>query len=70
MKYGVITALIIAISWVILALVQLWFSPISAAIFTKLTVSAVILLGIIIIVTLVIREYFADQKLKKDGFID
>lgn len=70
MKYGIMSALIISIIWVILALVQLWFSAIDPEIFIKITISAVILLVIIVIVTLVIREYFVEKQLKKDGFID
>lgn len=70
MKYGIMSALIISIVWVILALVQLWFNLIDPEVFIKLTISAVILVIIIVIVTLVIREYLSEKKLKKDGFID
>lgn len=70
MKYGVISALFISILWSILAILQLWFSILNTDVFVKLTVTAGILLVIIVIVTLVIREYLSDKQLKKDGFLD
>ncbi|NWK75269.1 hypothetical protein HYG93_13550 [Acinetobacter sp. SwsAc6] len=70
MKYGVFSALIISVLWCILAIAQLWFSPLSSEIFTKVTISAGILVAIIVLSTIVIREFLTDQKLRKDGFID
>ncbi|QCO22033.1 hypothetical protein D9K79_10570 [Acinetobacter cumulans] len=70
MKYGVFSALIISVLWGILAIAQLWFSPLSSEIFTKVTISAGILVAIIVLSTIVIREFLTDQKLRKDGFID
>lgn len=70
MKYGVFSALFISILWGVLAIAQLWFEPLSIEVFTKVTVTAATLVVIIVIATLVIREYLSDQKLKKDGFID
>ena len=70
MKYGVFSALFISILWGVLAITQLWFEPLSIEVFTKVTITAAILVVIIVIATLVIREYLSDQKLKKDGFID
>lgn len=70
MKYGVICALFISILWSVLAILQLWFSILDTDVFVKLTVTAGILLVIIMIVTLVIREYLSDKQLKKDGFLD
>ena len=70
MKYGVISALFISILWSVLAILQLWFSILETDVFVKLTVTTGILLVIIVIVTLVIREYLSDKQLKKDGFLD
>lgn len=70
MKYGVISSLFIAVLWGVLAIIQLWLSPLSAEIFMKITITAVVLMIIIVITTLVIREYLSDKQLKKDGFID
>jgi len=70
MKYGVILGLLIALGWSALALAQLWLAPLTAEVFFKISVTAGILLAATVIVTLVIREYFAEKKLKEDGFID
>ena len=70
MKCGVFSALIISVLWGLLAIAQLWFELLSVEVFTKITVTVAILEAIIIIATLVIREYLTDKKLKKDGFID
>ena len=65
MKYGVFSALIISVLWGLLAIAQLWFELLSVEVFTKITVTVAILEAIIIIATLVIREYLTDKKLKK-----
>ncbi|WP_180035783.1 hypothetical protein [Acinetobacter sp. YH12250] len=70
MKYGVFSALIISVLWGLLAMAQLWSKLLSVEVFTKLTVTVAILEAIIIIATLVIREYLTDKKMKKDGYID
>lgn len=70
MKLGVISALAIAVGWGLLALLQLWVQPFSAEIFFKISVTAGILLALIVVVTLVVREYLSEKKLKDDGFID
>lgn len=70
MKLGVIAGLVIGLGWVFLALVQLWFSPLSNELFFKLSVTAGVLLVAVVVVTLVVREYLSEKKLKQDGFID
>lgn len=70
MKLGVICALSIAVAWSLLAIAQLWVQPVSAEIFVKVSITAVILEAIILIVTLALREYLSERKLKEQGFID
>ena len=70
MKYGVISSLTISVLWALLTIVQLWFSVLTSENFMKITISAAILVGVIVIVSLVVREYLSDKKLKKEGFID
>lgn len=70
MKYGVISSLTISVLWALLAIVQLWFSVLTSENFMKITISAAILVGVIVVVSLVVREYLSDKKLKKEGFID
>jgi hypothetical protein len=63
-------ALTVAVLWSVLALFQLWLGVVSNEVFIKLTVSAGIIVGITIIVTLALREYLQDKDLKTKGFVD
>ena len=70
MKYGIGICLIIVVLWAVLALLQLWFSVMSASVFSKITISALVVAGVVLLVTLGIREYISDKELKDKGFID
>jgi uncharacterized membrane protein YcjF (UPF0283 family) len=70
MKIGLISMLSITVAWAILAVIQLWAQLLTAENFLKVSATAGILVAIILIVTLVAREYFSEKKLKNDGFID
>ena len=70
MNLGVICALAIAVAWSLAAIAQLWVKPMSVEVFVKVSITAIILEGIILIVTLALREYLSEKKLKDDGFID
>ncbi len=70
MRFGVASALLIAVAWVGLAIAQLWLQPLSGATFIKLSVTAALLIAAILLVTLVVRDYLAEQKMKDDGFLD
>jgi len=70
MKLGLISALAIAVAWALLAIVQLWAQPLPAGVFIKVSVTAGILVVLILIVTLAVREYLSEKKLKDDGYID
>ena len=70
MKLGVISALAVTVLWSLLALAQLWFAPLSADLFLRITVSAALVVAVIVIITLVVREYLSEKRLKDQGFID
>lgn len=70
MKYGIAICLSIVIFWGVLALLQLWFALFSADVFVKLTISAVIIAAIVLVVTLGVREYLSEKKLRQSGYID
>lgn len=70
MKIGAIICLLIFVAWVLMALLQLWFSLFSLELFWKLTVTAGALFVVVLGIALVVREYVADKKLKEDGYID
>ena len=70
MEYGIFSALNILIYGRCFSIAQLLFKLLSVEVFAKLTLTAGILVVVIVITTLVIREYFSEKKLKKYGFID
>jgi hypothetical protein len=70
MRTGAIICLVIFVTWVIVALMQLWFDLLSGDIFWKLTITAGALFIVVLGVSLVVREYIEDKKLKDDGYID
>lgn len=70
MKTGFLAALGIAVAWALLAIAQIWIQPVSAQVFLKLSITAGILIAIILVVTLAVREYFTEKKMRDNGFID
>lgn len=70
MKLAAVAGLAIAILWSVLAILQLWFAVVSGETFFKLTVTAGILLAVIVLVAIVTREYVREADLKKNGYID
>lgn len=70
MKIATITCLTLVLAWVVLFLLQLWGPVVTPALFIKLTVTAGVLVGVILIAALAIREYVNEKKLKDDGYID
>lgn len=69
-KLGVYTCLGLFVSWVLLLILQLWFSFVDADLFLKITLTMVGLFIIILASLLVIRQYFSEKKMKDDGFIN
>lgn len=70
MKLGLMSALAVAVIWSLIAIAQVWVQPLSADVFLKLTLTAAILVVIIVVVTLALKEYGTEKKMKDDGFID
>jgi hypothetical protein len=70
MKIGAIICLFIFVSWVLIALLDLWFDIVDAELFWKLTITAGALFVVVLGISLVVREYIVDKKLKDDGYID
>lgn len=70
MKIGAAVALLILVLWALLAILQLWFTPLSAEVFVKVTITAAIVEGVVLLVTLAVREYLSEKQMKKDGFLD
>lgn len=70
MKTGVISGLAVLVGWALLAIVQLWWQPFTAELFFKLSVTAAIALGVILVITLAVREYLSEQRLKSKDYLD
>ena len=70
MKNGAFICLFIFVTWVLIALLQLWFSLLSGELFWKLTLTAGALVIVVLVASLVIREYIEDKKLKDGGYLD
>ena len=70
MRTGAILCLLIFVTWVFIALLQLWFDPLSGELFWKLTITAGALFVVVLGVSLVVREYVEEKKMKDDGYID
>ncbi|EMC9820416.1 hypothetical protein VO438_001330 [Klebsiella aerogenes] len=70
MKKNVITCLTILICWALLAIAQLWLTPMEVITFVKISLTAAVLEVVILIAGLARREYCQEQDLKKNGFLD
>ena len=69
-KLGVYAGLGLFVGWVLLLILQLWFSFIDADMFLKITLTMAGLFIIILASLLVISQYFSEKKMKDDGFIN
>lgn len=70
MKLTVLICLVVLISWSVIALIQLWMTPFTAAFFVKFTITAAIIEVVTLIAGLAIREYLKEKQLKDQGYID
>ncbi|MGR8947936.1 MAG: hypothetical protein ACU84Q_07810 [Gammaproteobacteria bacterium] len=70
MKTGSIICLVLFVAAAALTLAQMWFSVLSAEVFTKLLVTLVVLFVVALGITLVKKEYLEEKKMKNSGFID
>lgn len=70
MKIGVIICLSTCVLWAALAIVQLWFEPMSAEVFIKISITAGVITTVTLLVTLAIREYLSNKVLKDKNYID
>ena len=69
-KLGVYACLGLFVGWVLLLILQLWFSFIEAELFIKITLTMAGLFVIILAALLVFGQYFSEKKMKDDGFIN
>ena len=69
-KLSVYACLGLFVGWVVLLILQLWFSFIEAELFFKITLTMAGLFVIILAALLVCSQYFSEKKMKDDGFIN
>ena len=70
MKVGSIICLIIFVATALLLVVQLWFTPLDAEVFTKTLITLVVAFVVALGITLVKREYLDEKEMKDSGYID
>ena len=70
MKAGAVVSVLLLLALAGLAIAQLWWTPLTAAVFIKAMLTLGILLVVSVIVTLVIREYVSHRHLKDNDYID
>ena len=70
MKYGSIVCTALFVLGVVISLLQMWFSIMSAELYFKsiITISAFFVVSLVI--TLVSKEYLSEKEMKKKGYID
>ncbi len=70
MKIASIIVGVIVALYSILLLFQVWGSGVSADIFMKLTISAVVLVVVIFGLAVLYREYILEKRMSDEGYID
>lgn len=70
MRTGAFICLVIFVAWVFMALLELWFDILSGEAFWKLTLTAGALFIVVLGISLVVREYIDEKKMKDDHYID
>ena len=70
MKNTSIICLTILVLWSVLALFQLWVTPLRAVTFVKISITAGVIDVIVLVIGLCRREYCEEKQMKKDGYID
>ena len=70
MKKTSIICLTILVLWSVLALFQLWVTPLRAVTFVKISITAGVIDVIVLVIGLCRREYCEEEQMKKDCYID
>jgi membrane protein implicated in regulation of membrane protease activity len=68
-RVSILVPLGVTLLWALLALFQLWTEIMSAKFFTRLSVSAAIIIAISILVAMVFRDFFEESELKEKGYL-
>jgi len=70
MKIASIVTGVILAAYAVFALIWLWGTSISWATFVKVTITAGVIVIVVLGLALLYREYVEEKEMKKDGFLD
>ena len=70
MKIASYTTIITVVLWAILSLAQLWIDIMPMAIYWKITITLAVIGGVVVLASLIAREYISEKEMKKEDFID
>lgn len=69
MKLGIIISIIIFALGLLMTILQLWFSLFSKEVFLNSIITLVLLFVFVLVVTLILRDYFEEKQQKQDKFL-
>ena len=70
MKFGYIISLLLFIAGIVLIIVQMWSSFFEQVLFLKILFTLALLFIMVLLVTLVIRDYFQEREMRNSGYLD
>jgi negative regulator of sigma E activity len=70
MKFASIVTGAILAMYAIFLLLQLWVSIVSWAVFTKVTITAAVIIVVVLGLALLYREYIEEKSMKGDNYLD
>lgn len=70
MKYASYLAIVLTLTWTVLAIAQLWLEPLDAETFIKITITFGLALVGSVVAAMIHREYVEEKALKKDKYLD
>lgn len=70
MKIASMITGVILVAYAVFALVWLWGSAISWATFVKVTITAGVVIVVVLGLAMLYREYIEEKNMKKDGYLD
>ncbi|MGQ0658248.1 MAG: hypothetical protein ACT4NU_09165 [Chromatiales bacterium] len=70
MPFASLLAIVIIAAGGVLLLLQLWFDPLPPALFWKVMITLGVVLVVIVVVALILREYWQERRLRDKDLID
>lgn len=70
MELASIITITILVTWVLMAVLDVWFDIMPWTVFIKLTITLGLLALVVLVIAIAKKKYIDEQTLKKDKFID